>query len=74
MPPLPVVSGDDVRRVLERLGWELAGQEGSHMLMRRPQGGRIPVPRHRELKPGTLRQIIRLSGLTVDEFVAMLER
>lgn len=30
------------------------------------------VPLHKEVKPGTLRAIIRQAGLTVDEFVELL--
>jgi len=30
----------------------------------------VPVPNHRELRTGTLRAIIRQSGLTVDDFVS----
>jgi predicted RNA binding protein YcfA (HicA-like mRNA interferase family) len=32
----------------------------------------VTVPNHKELKPGTLRSIIRQAGLTVDEFLALL--
>jgi hypothetical protein len=34
----------------------------------------LSVPDHRELAPGTLRSLIRASGLTVGEFVALIER
>jgi predicted RNase H-like HicB family nuclease len=46
-------------------------QRGSHMVMQRPiKGGTItiPVPDHSELRTGTLRSIIRQSGLAVEEF------
>lgn len=46
-------------------------QRGSHMVMQRPiEGGTItiPVPDHSELRTGTLRSIIRQSGLAVEEF------
>lgn len=32
----------------------------------------LSIPDHRELAPGTLRKLIRLSGLTVDEFLQAL--
>ncbi len=34
----------------------------------------LSVPNHRELAPGTLRKLIRVAGLTVEEFRAALER
>jgi predicted RNA binding protein YcfA (HicA-like mRNA interferase family) len=46
-------------------------QRGSHMVMQRAiEGGTItiPVPDHSELRTGTLRSIIRQSGLAVEEF------
>lgn len=53
MPKLPVVSGADVVRALERLGFAVARQRGSHIVMRRGSAGCV-VPNHRELKIGTL--------------------
>ena len=71
MPKLPVLSGQDVRRVLERHGFKMLRQRGSHMVMQRAiEGGTItiPVPDHSELRTGTLRSIIRQSGLAAEEF------
>jgi len=71
LPKLPVLSGQDVRRVLERHGFKMLRQRGSHMVMQRPiEGGTItiPAPDHFELRTGTLRSIIRQSGLAVEEF------
>jgi len=72
---LPVLSGREIRRALGRIGYEFDHQEGSHMILRRsfPPHRRIPVPDHREVARGTLRAIIREVGLTVDEFLALLD-
>ena len=71
---LPVVSGIDVVKALARAGYELDHQTGSHMILRRkePPHLRITVPNHREIAKGTLRAIIRDSGLTIEEFVRLL--
>ena len=70
MPELPVVSGKEARRVFERAGWEFRRQHGSHMiLVKRGSLVSLSVPDHRELAPGTLRKLIRLAGMTVDDFV-----
>jgi predicted RNA binding protein YcfA (HicA-like mRNA interferase family) len=71
LPKLPVLSGQDVRRVLEFHGFQLVRQRGSHMVMQRADEGgttTIPVPDHDELRTGTLRSIIRQSGLAVEVF------
>jgi predicted RNA binding protein YcfA (HicA-like mRNA interferase family) len=70
---LPVVSGAECVKALERAGFIVSRQRGSHIIMRRAQPlARATVPNHKELDRGTLRAIIRQSGLTVDEFVALL--
>ncbi len=70
MPDLPVVSGREARRVFEKRGWIFRRQVGSHMILTRPGNiVSLSVPDHRELSPGTLRKLIRLAGLTVEEFV-----
>ena len=71
MPELPHLSGHDVIRVLERLGFVQVRQRGSHVVLKRqtPQGGSgCVVPLHRELAVGTLRGILRQAGVTPDEF------
>jgi predicted RNA binding protein YcfA (HicA-like mRNA interferase family) len=49
MPRLPRVSGAQVVRALERLGFSVVRQRGSHIIMRRAAGGCV-VPNHREIK------------------------
>lgn len=71
MPDYPVVSGAEVVRALERLGFALARQRGSHVVMRRGNHGCV-VPLHREIKRGTLGGIVRQAGLDPDQFIAAL--
>lgn len=71
--PLPVVSGARCIRALERAGFVVDRQSGSHVVMYRAEPlARAVVPRHRELRAGTLRKIITQSGMTVNEFVELL--
>ena len=74
MSRLPVLSGQDVAGALRNLGYELDHQTGSHMILRQSAvpHRRLTVPNHKELAKGTLRAIIRESGLSVDEFVRLL--
>lgn len=73
---LPAVSGADAVRAFSHVGYELDHQTGSHMILRHrdPPHRRLSVPNHRELAKGTLRQLIRDAGLTVDQFVELLQR
>ncbi|MFZ5494936.1 MAG: type II toxin-antitoxin system HicA family toxin [Verrucomicrobiota bacterium] len=73
MPQVPKLSGRGVVKVFGRDGWALARQKGSHMiLVKDGHWATLSVPDHREVAPGTLRSLIRASGLTVDEFVELV--
>jgi len=73
MAPLPVVSGAEAVRALEKAGWRRDRQRGSHVVMLKPGANvSLSVPQHREIAPGTLRSLIRLAGMTVEEFVALV--
>jgi predicted RNA binding protein YcfA (HicA-like mRNA interferase family) len=70
---LPVMKPKEVIAALEKVGFELRRQTGSHAIMYKP-GVRYPVsiPQHpKDLPKGTLRAIIREAGLTRDEFLKL---
>jgi predicted RNA binding protein YcfA (HicA-like mRNA interferase family) len=72
MPKLKVLSGRQVRAILEANGFVLVRQRGSHMMMERvTDSGMIgvTVPDHREVKRGTLSAIIADSGLSRSLFL-----
>jgi predicted RNA binding protein YcfA (HicA-like mRNA interferase family) len=72
MATLPTLSGREVVRAFARAGWQVARQRGSHIiLVKAGHIATLSVPDHREVARGTLRRLIRCSGLTVDEFVAL---
>jgi len=61
---LPVLSGAQLIRTLERLGWESIRQRGSHVRLRHPERRTfLVVPLHKELK----RCILRDADLTIGE-------
>lgn len=68
MPRLPHLSGAEVVRTLERLGFSVARRRGSHIVMRRGASGCV-VPDHREIKLGTLAGVLKQAGLSVEEFL-----
>ena len=67
MPEFPRVSGAEAIRALERLGFAVARQRGSHVVLRRGSQGCV-VPNHKELKTGTLVGILRQAGVSASEF------
>ncbi len=74
MPKLPVISGRQARRAFEKTGWVFNRQRGSHMvLVKSGTPFNLTIPDHRELDRGLLRGLIRDAGLTVEEFVALLD-
>ena len=71
MPALPVLSGREVVRVFEMLGWKVARQRGSHgILVKADHIATLSVPDHNEVAKGTLRSLIRAAGLTAEAFAA----
>ncbi|MGH2864148.1 MAG: type II toxin-antitoxin system HicA family toxin [Solirubrobacteraceae bacterium] len=70
---LPVVSGAQLIRALEQLGWQVARQRGSHVRLRHPDRSTfLVVPLHRELRRGTLSGILRDADLDRDELRRLL--
>ena len=70
MPPLPSLSGREVVRVFESLGWEVARRRGSHVvLVKEGSYATLSVPDHSAVAKGTLRSLIRAAHMTVSEFV-----
>ncbi len=73
MSQLPVISGAECIKALEKVNYFVDRQRGSHIiLIREEPRTTVTVPNHKELDKGTLRAIIRQAGLSVDEFVTLL--
>ena len=73
MTKLPVISGRECVKALQRVGFSVKRQEGSHIILRRETPfAQVVVPDHRELDRGTVRAILRHAGLTVEEFTTLL--
>jgi len=67
------LSGKQAVKAFERAGWRARGQAGSHLVMTKEgERANLTVPLHSELAVGTLRSLIRVSGLTVEEFLDLL--
>lgn len=67
------LSGRQVRRALERAGFRLTRQKGSHMVLRRDTPfAQVVVPAHRSIDTGTLASILEAAGITADKFRTLL--
>lgn len=70
---IPRISGRDCIKALEKAGFYTVRQKGSHIVVRKNNPFyQLVVPDHKELDSGTLRAIIRQSGLSVEEFTKLL--
>lgn len=71
MPKLPHLSGKQILKILEKQGFELDHQTGSHLILRQIEGPhrRITVPNHDPVSIGTLNAIIKQSGLSREDFL-----
>jgi predicted RNA binding protein YcfA (HicA-like mRNA interferase family) len=75
MAKLPSVSGERVIRALKRAGFVELRQKGSHVSLERrtaEQVFRTVVPTHSEIAKGTLSDILKQAGLTLEEFLENL--
>ncbi|MBI2386630.1 MAG: type II toxin-antitoxin system HicA family toxin [Elusimicrobia bacterium] len=70
----PVCRAREALAALRRAGFVLDHQTGSHAILYKPgHPNPITLPMHAgDVKPGTLRRIIRDAGLTIDEFRRLL--
>ncbi len=74
MTKLPSISGHEAVKRFERVGYTTVRQKGSHIRLIHPSDSSckpLTIPNHKELGRGLLRKLLRDSGLTVREFLAL---
>lgn len=71
---LPRVSASEIIKVLEKCGFALVRQTGSHKIYRNAEGRRTTVPFHvhKILHPKLLKSILNEAGLSVEELKSLL--
>ena len=75
-PPLPVVKARECLKALQRAGFYIDHQTGSHarLLHRTRPELKVTIPIHsKDLPQGTLKSILRQAGLSVEEFLELLD-
>lgn len=74
MSYLPVISGKECVSALEKVGFYVKRQSGSHIIMRKDEPfGQVTIPNHKTLDRGTLFNIIRCAELSVNEFKELIK-
>jgi len=73
MSKLPLISGIEAIKTYSKAGWTPHRQVGSHVVLRK-KGSKVTlsIPKHKELKPGLLRHLIKAAGITVEDFESLL--
>lgn len=71
MPKLPTLSGRELIKLLEKAGFSVVRQKGSHVSLQKGQF-RTVVPLHDELAKGTMLAILKQCGMTRDDLARTL--
>jgi len=76
---LPIVSSEDVVRVLKRVGFSYAPKrgKGSHLAFYKKDQDRkrlVIIPKRKAIPKGTLLAILEQAGLTREQFLELLRR
>ena len=71
MPKLPIVNGNQVIKALEKVGFIVVRQKGSHVRMKHEDNRVVTIPIHnkKSLGKGLLRKILRDAELTIEQFI-----
>ncbi len=73
---MPVLSGKDVIKALEKAGFKFVKQKGSNVKLKKISSGRkltVIVPLKPVIRTGTMKSILRHSNLKNDEFLKFLK-
>jgi len=73
MPELPHLSGAEAVKTFQKMGFAVARQRGSHVVLRNGASGCV-IPLHKDLAQGTLRSAIKQAGVTAEAFIAAFHR
>ena len=72
---LPVVTGKELVRALQKVEWEVFHVRGSHYQLEHSETKRkitVPVHAGKEIKRGLLRSILRDLGISVEQFRSLI--
>jgi len=75
LPKISPVSPIKIIKILEKSGFKVIRQKGSHVIMINDKGTRTVIPVHagKEVKPGLIRAIIKEAGISREKFFKLLK-
>ncbi|MBU1046310.1 type II toxin-antitoxin system HicA family toxin [Patescibacteria group bacterium] len=74
MPKLPIISGKETIKKLEKLGYVVVRKKGSHVRLHQNEDLKlkpITIPLHKSLKFGLLHHILKDANLTIEDFIKL---
>jgi predicted RNA binding protein YcfA (HicA-like mRNA interferase family) len=73
-PAIPLLRPREVIAAFEKLGWQVARQKGSHIILIKPgHPASLSIPDHDHVARGTLRALLSRAGIRPDEFLTALK-
>jgi len=76
LPKIPPISPNKLIKTLEKEGFKVIRQKGSHVIMINNKRNRIVIPVHpgKDIKPGLTRAILREAGINREKFLKLLRQ
>lgn len=75
MPKLPVVSGKELIKAFEKIGFVFIRQKGSHVIMKHQDNRVVTIPLQKEIKKGTLKKgILNPLNISVEQLIEILKK
>jgi len=72
MAKLPILSGREIIKVLQKIGYREIRQSGSHIRLTNPSKKSVTVPNYKTISRNLLRKILRDTEISVEEFLKLL--
>jgi predicted RNA binding protein YcfA (HicA-like mRNA interferase family) len=72
MPELPILSGKEIIKVLNKIGYNVVRQRGSHIRLECPGRKPVTVPNYKSIDRSLLRKILRDAQLSDEEFLKQM--
>ena len=74
MPKIPPINANKLIKILEKEGFKVIRQKGSHVILINDEKMRIVIPLHpgKEIKPGLIRAILREAGISREKLFRLL--
>jgi len=75
LPKIQPLSPHKLIKVLQKAGFRIIRQKGSHVIMMNDRNIRIVIPVHpgKNVKPGLIRAIIKEAGLSRQDFLRLIK-